>query len=283
MKFKKIKNLKIYLSLARFDKLSGFFLLLWPIYWALLLSNDRKINFYFFLIFTIGAILMRSAGCIINDIIDKKIDMKISRTKKRPLANKKISSKRAILLFFVLVFFSFLLILKSNSLVFYLSVVTFFLICFYPFTKRITHFPQVVLGVTFGMSIFIVYAFTKNFLPLESWLLFFIVVIWSIIYDTEYSMIDREEDIKIGVKSTAIIFKKFDKFIIFILQLVMLLSLFCMGKLFKLSNFYFFSLIFIFVLFLYQQSLIKDRHPDLCLKAFKSNNYIGLILLISIV
>ncbi|MFP3014307.1 MAG: 4-hydroxybenzoate octaprenyltransferase [Arsenophonus sp.] len=278
----KLNKYRVYFTLMRIDKPIGILLLLWPTYWALCLSSQGFPNIFIFLVFTAGVFLMRSAGCVINDFADRKFDGHVVRTRNRPFPNGNVTKKEAKQLFFILTIVSFLLVLTFNKIVIFLSIIGFLLTYIYPFVKRFSYFPQVVLGAAFGLSIPMAYAAVSKSLPLECWLLFLVNIIWSIIYDTQYAMVDRDDDIKIGIKSTAIIFSNFDKLIIGILQLIMLYILFCISQKLDLGASYFISLILVLVIFVYQQKLIINRQPSLCFKAFMSNNYVGLFLFIGI-
>ncbi|MGP1954988.1 MAG: 4-hydroxybenzoate octaprenyltransferase [Arsenophonus sp. NC-QC1-MAG3] len=278
----KLNKLRAYFDLMRINKPIGVLLLLWPTYWALWLASRGLPDLFILLVFTFGVFLMRAAGCVINDFADQKFDSYVARTRKRPLLNGDVTEKEAKILFFSLIIIAFILVLILNKMVVWLSVIGLLLAYIYPFIKRFSHFPQIILGFAFGWSIPMVYVAVTESLPLECWLLFLVNIIWSVIYDTQYAMVDRNDDIKIAVKSTAIIFSHYDKLIIGILQLAMVLVLFYIGKQLDLGIFYFASLILVLCLFTYQQKLIANRQPVLCFKAFMNNNYVGLILFIGI-
>ncbi|MGP1928473.1 MAG: 4-hydroxybenzoate octaprenyltransferase [Arsenophonus sp. NC-WZS1-MAG3] len=278
----KLNKWRAYFHLMRINKPIGILLLLWPTYWALWLASRGLPDLIILLVFTFGVFLMRAAGCVINDFADQKFDSYVARTKKRPLLNGDVTEKEAKILFFSLIIIAFILVLTLNKMVVWLSVIGLLLAYIYPFIKRFSHFPQIILGSAFGWSIPMVYVAVTESLPLECWLLFLVNIIWSVIYDTQYAMVDRNDDIKIAVKSTAIIFSHYDKLIIGILQLTMVLVLFYIGQQLDLGIFYFASLILVLCLFTYQQKLIANRQPVLCFKAFMNNNYVGLILFIGI-
>ncbi len=278
----KFNKWRIYFSLMRINKPIGILLLIWPTYCALWLASHGIPDFFILLIFSFGIFLMRGAGCIINDFADRKFDGCVLRTRNRPFPNREISKKEAKILFFSLIVIAFLLVLYLNVIVIFLSVIGLLLTCIYPFIKRFSHFPQIVLGAAFSWSIPMVYAEVNKSLPFEGWLLFLVNIIWSVVYDTEYAMVDRNDDIKIGLKSTAIIFSHFDKLIIGILQIIIIFMLFYMGCYLNFSIPYFISLILMLCLFIKQQRLIKNRQPELCFKAFMNNNYVGLSLFIGI-
>lgn len=222
---------------------------------------------------------MRSAGCAINDFADRDIDLHVKRTKNRPLAKKSIYPKEAIAVFLVLSLASFALVLTQNRLTILLSIIGIILAASYPFMKRYHHLPQVHLGMAFGWAIPMVWAAQTNQFPSSiAWLIFVSAIIWATIYDTEYAIVDREYDLKIGVKSTAILFGDADKLIIGILQILMILSLWLIGQQANLGWPYTLALFIAASMFIYQQVLIKDRLPDPCFKAFMNNNWLGAIL-----
>jgi len=282
-----------YLLLMRVDRPIGILLLLWPTYWALWLAAGGVPSAKNLLIFAWGCILMRSAGCVMNDYADRHIDGKVTRTKDRMIVAGKVSSKEAFLLFSALCVISFALVCLTNQLTIMLSVGGLLLAAIYPFSKRYTHLPQVVLGMAFAWSIPMAWAAQhiaadnstdlKSVLEAKMWLIYLAVVIWAVIYDTFYAMVDRDDDIKIGVKSTAILFGDADKAITGLLQGLMIFTLILIGRKFGLGFCYYGSLAIASALFIYQQRLIKDRNRDLCFKAFLNNNYVGLVIFIGIV
>lgn len=271
-----------YFRLMRLDKPVGIYLLLWPTLWALFLAADGwpKIDLLFIFIF--GVVLMRSAGCVINDYADRGIDKFIERTKLRPITSGEISSKNALILFFTLIAIAFILVLLTNALTIQLAFVAVFFATLYPFTKRWTHLPQFFLGLAFAMSVPMAFSATNNGVPASAWWVFLATVIWTIIYDTMYAMADREEDLKVGVKSSAILFAKFDRLIIAILQMVLFLVLIKISEIFNLGVFYDISLILSAFLMIYHQFLIKKREKMACFQAFLHNNFIGLVVFIGI-
>ncbi|MEG0280732.1 MAG: 4-hydroxybenzoate octaprenyltransferase [Morganella sp. (in: enterobacteria)] len=267
-----------YSRLMRIDKPIGALLLLWPTYWALWIAAKGIPDWRILLIFTIGVFSMRAAGCVINDFADRKFDGAVERTKKRPLPSGDVTEKEAKILFAVLVLVSFGLVLTLNTMTIWLSVAGLALAWVYPFVKRVSHLPQVVLGAAFGWSIPMAFAAVSESLPAVCWLLFAVNIVWSLIYDTQYAMVDRNDDIKIGVKSTAILFGRFDKMIIGVLQLVMILMLLWIGVMINLSGIFYWSLLLAGALFVYQQRLMADRERGPCFQAFMNNNYVGFIL-----
>ncbi|NBI13235.1 4-hydroxybenzoate octaprenyltransferase [[Haemophilus] felis] len=264
-----------YAQLMRLDKPIGTLLLLWPTLWALFLSAKGIPNISTLVIFVLGVFFMRAAGCVINDYADRHIDGEVKRTSKRPLATGAATPQEAKILFAVLVLCSFILVLFLNSYAIALSVIAAALAFIYPFMKRYTHLPQLFLGVAFGWSIPMAYAASIESLPLECWLLFFANLAWTVAYDTQYAMVDRDDDLRIGVKSTAILFAQYDNKIISLLQILALSFLGAIGYLSQLQISYFAVLFIATLFFVYQCKLIKDRERESCFKAFLNNNYVG--------
>lgn len=271
-----------YLRLMRLDKPIGIYLLLWPTLWALFLAAKGWPSIELLLIFSLGVALMRSAGCVINDYADRDIDQHIKRTSSRPIATGEISPKSALKLFIVLVIVAFFLVLLTNTLTIQLAFIAAFLATLYPFTKRWIAMPQLVLGLAFAMSVPMAFAATINSVPLEAWWVFLATVIWTVVYDTMYAMADREEDLKIGVKSSAIFFGRHDRLIIAILQITLMAVLIKIGNIFNLGYFYDISIIMSAILMIYHQKMIKNREKLACFHAFLHNNYVGLIIFIGI-
>lgn len=278
------ERLKIYSALTRFDKPIGSYLLLWPTLWALWIASEGIPPISLILVFTLGVFLTRSAGCVINDIADRKIDGAVKRTANRPLAQKRISTREAVLLFLALMSCAFLLVLlTTNSMTVYLSFAALALAFSYPFMKRFTHLPQIVLGAAFGFGIPMAFSATNEQLPIIAWLLYFAKIAWTTAYDTMYAMVDRDDDLKIGVKSSAILFGRYDNLINGILQLICLALLIAAGVVANLGTIYYLGLIIMAGLFGYQQYLCKDRLRDKCFTAFLNNHYAGLVVFIAIV
>ncbi|EGR2797801.1 4-hydroxybenzoate octaprenyltransferase [Vibrio navarrensis] len=269
---------KAYWQLMRMDRPIGSFLLFWPMLWSLLLAAEGMPDWDVLLVFTAGVFLMRSAGCVINDFADRHVDGHVKRTQQRPLPAGKVTSKEAVLLFLVLGITSFLLVLTMNSLTIQLSFVGIALAFVYPFMKRYTHLPQLVLGLAFSWAIPMAWAAQTNELPWMVWFLFTINALWTIAYDTQYAMVDRDDDLLIGVKSTAILFGRFDKLIIGLLQLATLAMLLWLGQYYQLGQSFYWSILAAGALFVYQQHLIRHRERELCFKAFLNNNYVGMVL-----
>lgn len=272
-----------YSRLMRIDRPIGSLLLLWPTYWALWIAAQGLPSLHILIVFTAGVFLMRAAGCVINDFADRNFDGHVERTKHRPLPSGDVTEKEAKILFAALVGLSFLLVLSLNTMTIWLSVAGLALAWIYPFVKRVSHLPQVVLGAAFGWSIPMGFSAVSESLPLVCWLLFLVNIIWSVIYDTQYAMVDRNDDLKIGVKSTAILFGQYDKLIIGLLQIVMVGLLVVIGSLANLGMVYYGSLVLAAALFVYQQQLMINRERAPCFKAFMNNNYVGLILFFGMV
>ncbi|MGD8113022.1 4-hydroxybenzoate octaprenyltransferase [Vibrio sp. TRT 17S01] len=269
---------RAYWQLMRMDKPIGSLLLLWPTLWALILAAEGIPDLKVLLVFVLGVLFMRSAGCVINDFADRKVDGHVKRTKGRPLPSGRVSSKEAIGLFLFLAIASFLLVLTMNSLTIQLSFAGIVLAFIYPFMKRFTHLPQLFLGLAFSWSIPMAWAAQANELPLTVWFVFMINAIWTIAYDTQYAMVDRDDDVNIGIKSTAILFGRFDKMIIGGLQLITLTMLIALGNWYQLGASYYWSLLIVGALFVYQQHLIRHRERQLCFQAFLNNNYVGMVV-----
>ncbi|MCP3701293.1 MULTISPECIES: 4-hydroxybenzoate octaprenyltransferase [Aliivibrio] len=269
-------------QLTRMNRPIGSLLLLWPTLWALFLAADGLPDWHVLVVFVLGVLFMRSAGCVINDFADRKVDGHVKRTANRPLPSGLVSSKEALTLFAVLVVCSFLLVLTMNTLTILLSGIGIVLAIAYPFMKRVTYLPQFVLGLAFSWAIPMAYAAESNQVPPEAWLLFVINALWTIAYDTQYAMVDRDDDLKIGIKSTAILFGRFDKLIIGLLQLSVLTLLIILGSQLALSSVYYWGVLAAAGFFVYQQWLIKGREREACFKAFLNNNYVGGLVFIAI-
>jgi len=265
-----------YYYLTRLNRPIGILLLLWPTGWALWVAAEGWPSWPVLLVFTLGVVLMRSAGCVINDFADRNIDPQIRRTRERPIASGKVSPKEALWLFVGLCLLAFMLVLTMNRLTVYLSFVAVALAALYPFMKRYTHLPQVVLGMAFGWSIPMAFAAQTGELPRVAWLLYVINILWSVIYDTMYAMVDRDDDLKAGVKSTAVLFAEADRVIIGILQGFMLLALILLGGQLDLSTAYYMGVAVAAGLSVYQQYLIRERAPAACFRAFLNNNWLGM-------
>ena len=271
-------RLREYAQLMRLHRPIGIYLLLWPTLWALWLAGNGQPPRGVALVFVLGVILMRSAGCVMNDIADRDFDPHVARTRDRPLAAGRVSLSEAVGLLTALCLLAFGLALTQNALTIQLAFIGLALALSYPFMKRFHSLPQAHLGAAFGWAIPMAYAAVTGALPPVCWLLFFGNVLWSVIYDTQYAMVDREDDLKIGVKSTAILFGKRDKQVIGYLQLALLAVMVGIGLLTGRGWIYYLGLFAAAWLALYQQFLIRDRKPEECFKAFLNNNAFGLII-----
>lgn len=271
-----------YSRLMRIDKPIGTLLLLWPTLWALWLSGMAIPPLSVLLVFVLGVFVMRAAGCVINDYADRNVDGHVKRTAARPLASGAVTEKEAKLLFAGLGLLAFLLVLTMNRMTILLSFGGLALAWVYPFMKRYTHLPQVVLGAAFGWAIPMGWAAVSESLPFVCWLVFLANICWTVAYDTQYAMVDRDDDLKIGVKSTAILFGRYDKLIIGLLQLAALGLMALVGILLHLDGAFYWSLLLAGGLFVHQQKLIAGRERELCFQAFLNNNYVGLVLFIGV-
>ncbi|MDO6693024.1 4-hydroxybenzoate octaprenyltransferase [Aliiglaciecola sp. 3_MG-2023] len=269
-----------FVRLARMDKPIGSYLLLWPTLWALLIAGEGYPPLEIVVVFIAGVFAMRSAGCVINDYADRHVDGKVERTKSRPLVSGEVTEKEALLFFSVLVFISFLLVLTLNYQTILLSFGALALASIYPFMKRFTNLPQVVLGAAFSWAIPMAFMAVNEQIHWIGWVLFFINVIWTVGYDTEYAMVDRDDDLQIGVKSTAVLFAQADKLAIGITQLVTLVLLGFVAYTLNMTWPMYMSLLVMAGLFIYQQYLIKDRIRANCFQAFLNNHYAGMIVAI---
>ena len=272
-----------YLVLTRMDRPIGALLLLWPTWWALWLAAADFPPVKLLLIFTLGVFAMRAAGCAINDFADRKLDPQVARTAGRPLASGRVSPREALILFASLLVLSFVLVLLTNALTIKLSFVGAALAAIYPFTKRYTHLPQVVLGAAFGWSIPMAFAAVSHAVPPVGWLLFIANILWSVIYDTQYAMVDRDDDLKAGAKSTAILFGDADLPILGILMATFLLAMLFVGQRAALGWPYWLSLLAAAGQFGHQLWKIRGRERGACLTAFRNNNWLGMVVWIGIV
>ena len=269
-------RLREYALLMRLHRPIGIYLLLWPTLWALWLAGQGQPPQGVTLVFVLGVVLMRSAGCVMNDIADRDFDPNVARTRDRPLAARRVTLYEALSVATLLALLAFLLVLTQNALTIQLSFIGLALAASYPLMKRLHSLPQVYLGAAFGWGIPMAYAAVSNELPLMAWLLFLANILWSVIYDTQYAMVDREDDLKVGVKSTAILFGERDRQIIGYLQLALLALLVLIGLLSSRGAIYYLGLFIAAWLALYQQYLIRDRKSEDCFKAFLNNNAFGL-------
>jgi 4-hydroxybenzoate polyprenyltransferase len=277
-----LKQLPNYLALMRVDKPIGTLLLLWPTLWALWIANGGLPSLKLLFIFCLGTFLMRSAGCVINDYADRHWDGKVERTAQRPLATGKVTASEALKLFFCLCVLAFVLVLFTNLLTIYLSIAAVAIAALYPFMKRYTHLPQVVLGAAFAMGIPMSFAAVQNQLPAVAWLIFIAALLWTVAYDTFYAMVDRDDDLKVGIKSTAILFGGDDLKIIALLQASFLLTLSLAGKQAGMGYAFYSALIVAAGLCVYQQHIAKDRDRVACFAAFLHNNWVGAVIFVGI-
>jgi len=272
-----------YANLIRLDRPIGILLLLWPSLWALWIASKGNPPWEVVVIFVLGVALMRSAGCAINDFADRNIDGQVERTSKRPLATGAISPKEAIGVFVLLCLLAFGLVLLLNWQTIAMSFVAVVLAAIYPFMKRYTNLPQLVLGMAFGWAVPMAFMAETETVPHAAWLLYIATVIWALIYDTQYAMVDRDDDIRIGVKSTAILFGVYDRFMIGLLQLSMLGILLLVGNKSELGDYYWLGVAIAGCFSLYQQKLIRRRERENCFKAFLNNNWFGASVFIGLV
>ena len=271
-----------YAKLVRLDRPIGILLLLWPALWALWVAGDGQPRWEVVLIFMLGVVLMRSAGCAINDYADRHIDGRVARTRERPIAAGLVSPKEALGVFVVLSLLAFGLVLLLNWQTIAMSVVAVLLAASYPFMKRYTHLPQLVLGVAFGWAVPMAFTALTGEIPTVAWLLFAATAIWALVYDTEYAMVDREDDLKIGVKSTAILFGDHDRLIIGVFQVSMFVILILVGSALGLGVYYYLGLAGAGLAAMRQQFLIRHREPKGCFLAFLNNNYLGMVLFLGL-
>ncbi|HFD81306.1 MAG TPA: 4-hydroxybenzoate octaprenyltransferase [Gammaproteobacteria bacterium] len=272
-----------YARLMRLDRPIGIYLLLWPTLWALWVAGEGHPDPLVVFVFVAGVAVMRSAGCVINDFADRAFDPHVERTRDRPIAAGRVSPREALLLFAALCLLAFGLVLLMNRLTIYLSLVGVVLAASYPFMKRYTHLPQVFLGAAFGWAVPMAFAAQTGSVPRVAWLLFVATLLWATAYDTMYGMVDREDDRKIGVKSTAILFGEADRAIIAVIQLLMLVALVMAGQAADMGGYYYFGLLLALGLSLYQQYLIRERDPKKCFQAFLNNNWLGAAVFAGIV
>jgi 4-hydroxybenzoate polyprenyltransferase len=271
-----------YWRLVRADRPIGIYLLLWPALWALWVAAEGIPPWWTLLVFVLGTALMRSAGCAINDYADRDFDGHVSRTALRPLAAGLVSPREALAVFVVLSLLAFALVLTLNTKTIAYSFVAVVLAAGYPFMKRYTHMPQLVLGMAFGWAVPMAFTALQNQTPPVAWVLFAATVVWALIYDTMYAMVDREDDIKIGIKSTAILFGRFDRVVIGLLQALMLALLWLVGDMAGRGVLYQAALAAGAGLFVYHQRLIRRREPQACFHAFLHNHYFGMLVFLGL-
>ncbi|OAI15433.1 4-hydroxybenzoate octaprenyltransferase [Methylomonas lenta] len=276
------ERLHQYWLLARFDKPIGILILLWPTLWALWIAGNGKPDLLVLTVFVLGVVLMRAAGCVINDYADKDFDPQVERCKLRPIAAGKVKPKEALAVFAVLCLTAFGLVLLMNWYTIALSFVGAFLAASYPFMKRFTHLPQAYLGMAFGFAVPMAFAAQTNTIPSVAWILYLAVLLWALVYDTMYAMVDIDDDLKIGVKSTAILFGKRVREITAGLQVIILLLLISVGMMQQLSWPYYLGLLVAAGFSVYQQKLIFHFNKPDCFKAFLNNNWFGLVVFVGL-
>jgi 4-hydroxybenzoate polyprenyltransferase len=275
-------KLKHYWRLARFDKPIGILILLWPALWALWVASDGKPDKLVLVVICSGVVLMRAAGCVINDYADREIDPLVKRTKQRPIAAGKVRPKEALILFGILCSMAFILVVQLNLMTILLSFIAAFLAGSYPFMKRYTNLPQAYLGIAFGFAVPMSFSAQINSIPGVAWVMYLAVMLWALVYDTMYAMVDKEDDLKIGVKSTAIFFGKRDRETMAVLQVSIIILLIIVGKMQQLGGFYYSGVAIAFALSIYQQKLIFNREKKQCFKAFLNSNYFGMAIFVGL-
>ena len=273
------RRIEAYAQLMRFDRPIGTWLLLWPVLWALWIAGAGRPPARVLIIFVLGVVVMRAAGCVINDFADRDIDPQVKRTRDRPLAARRVSPQEAIVLFLVLIAIALALVTRLDPLTIKLSVVGALLTVSYPLMKRWFPLPQFYLGLSFGgWGIPMAFAAVLGGIPRVGWVLFLAAVLWAMVFDTIYAMIDRDDDLKLGVKSSAILFADMDRLIIGAMQAMMLFALYLAGRSMEFGPWYRAGLIAAALFFAWQQWLIRRREPPACMRAFLNNNYVGLVI-----
>ena len=265
-------------QLMRLHRPIGIFLLLWPMLWALWIASQGKPDLRILLVFVAGTVVMRSAGCVINDYADRDIDPHVKRTRDRPIAARRISPREGLVLFTVLVLLALWLVTRLDAKTVQYSLVGAALTVSYPFMKRFFPLPQLYLGAAFGWAVPMVFVATVGEVPRLGWLLFLVTLLWAGVYDTIYAMVDRDDDVKLNVKSTAILFGDMDRVIIGAMQLMVLFGLYLAGRSAQLGNPFYVALCVGALLLAWQQWLIRKRDRDDCFRAFLNNNYFGLVV-----
>jgi len=277
-----LAQLREYALLMRLDRPIGILLLLWPTLWALWIAGEGRPDPHVFIVFVAGVVLMRSAGCVMNDFADRRIDPFVERTRERPMARGTVAPLEALLLAAALGAAAFGLVLTLNQLTILLALAGAVLTVAYPFLKRFTHLPQVWLGASFGWSVPMAFAAQTGAVPQLAWLMFLAVVIWAVVYDTMYAMVDRDDDLKLGVRSTAILFGEADRLMIGVLQALLLAALWLIGQQAGLGGWYAAGVAAAAAMSLWQQYLIRDRRPEDCFRAFLNNHRYGMAVFVGI-
>ncbi len=278
-----VRKINAYERLMRLDKPIGILLLMWPTLWALLLAGEGQPNWQVTIIFITGVVLMRSAGCVMNDIADRHFDGHVERTKNRPIVIGEVSIKEAAFLAVALTIAAFILVCFLNKMTILLSIVALFLAATYPLTKRFLVIPQAYLGIAFGISIPMAFASLQNQIPAIAWWLMLANIFWAVAYDTEYAIVDRDDDIKIGIQSSALLFGRYDVFAILCCYFSMLGIFIAIGQAKHFSVYYYIGIAVAATLVIWQYQMIKNRNQTNCFKAFLANNWIGFVLLLSLV
>lgn len=272
-----------YWRLMRFDKPIGILLLLWPTLWALWIAGEGRPSVKNILIFAAGVVLMRAAGCIMNDVADRDFDPQVQRTRSRPLATGELTVREALIMFALLMLMAFGLVLLTNALTIKLAFAGAVLASSYPFFKRFTHWPQVVLGIAFGWGMVMAFAAETGRIPAVAWWLLSVNIVWSVVYDTLYAMVDRDDDIRVGLKSTAILFGHYDLLILRFLKILMLVLLVKIGLMLAMNWPWYLGVAITACLFVMQQLWVRNRDPGAYFRAFLNNNWIGLTLFAGLV
>ncbi len=271
-----------YLRLMRIDRPIGMYLLLWPTLWALWIAAQGRPQPWVVVVFVAGVFIMRSAGCVINDYADRDLDPHVSRTRDRPLAARRVAPAEALMLFAVLCLIAFALVSTLNALTIWMSVAGAVLAASYPFMKRFHHLPQAHLGAAFGWAVPMAFAAQTGAVPALAWLLYGVTILWAVAYDTQYAMVDRDDDLRIGVGSTAILFGRFDRLAVAAVQALVVAGLWIVGEQAGLGWPYRAGVLCAVMLMVYQQILIRGRDPSACFTAFLNNNWVGLLVFLGI-
>ena len=273
---------KQYWLLSRFDRPIGILILLWPALWALWVASNGRPDLDVLTVICLGVILMRAAGCVINDYADRNFDPHVARTNQRPIATGQVKPKEALWVFVVFCLCAFGLVLTLNVYTILLSFIAAFLAASYPFMKRYTQLPQAYLGIAFGWAVPMSFAAEINSIPPVAWVMYLAVVLWALVYDTMYAMVDKDDDLKIGVKSTAILFGSYDRQIMAIFQVIILGLLITVGQMKQLNSPYYAGIMVAAGLCIYQQKLIYNRDKANCFKAFLNSNWFGLAIFVGL-
>tara|TARA_B100001113_G_scaffold9730_1_gene7773 strand:+ start:550 stop:1416 length:867 start_codon:yes stop_codon:yes gene_type:complete len=275
-------KLKNYLLLMRLDKPIGIWLLMWPMLWSMWISTDGEVDVTILIVFLFGVVIMRSAGCVLNDIADKNIDPFVKRTKDRPIASGKVSVCEGKKLFILLMAIAFSLLFFLNSATKSLALVGAIITAVYPFLKRVISAPQLFLGVAFGWAVPMTFTANLGYVNTTGWLIFVTAIFWAIIYDTYYAMVDRDDDINLSVKSTAILFGTYDLIIIGICQIIMIILLILLAKIMNATLWVYLSVFISSCIMMHHQIISKRRQRNACFRAFYNNHYIGMVMFIGI-